>query len=211
MRLVCVALSLSVSISASIWPTFTGELKSTKTLRIVPDNSLETSIWFVGCTEPVAVIMIVRSTRVAGCQSKGVFSASSRCTKWQRCRATGGVLARPPHISLRSRSRGTRRLPRPSKARISECSSCVGCLFIAVAAVRWKQAASYATAPARRLMWLKPPKSNSCVRYNPYTPHPMEHQMRRAGGGQVGVNSTRTKRNRRAPTWLDAQGFAVAP
>ena len=59
-----------MSSSASTWPTFTGELKSTKTLRTVPDNSLETSTWLVGCTEPVAVMMTVRSTRLAGSTTK---------------------------------------------------------------------------------------------------------------------------------------------
>jgi len=44
--------------------------QTTNTLRTVPDNSLDTSTVFVGCTDPVAVMMTVRSTRFAGSTTK---------------------------------------------------------------------------------------------------------------------------------------------
>ena len=54
-------------------------------------------------------------------------------------------------------------------------------------------------------------RSNSCVRSDPHTSLPMEHHMRRAGGGRLRVNSTRTKRNRRAPTRIDAKENSLRP
>ena len=66
-------------------------------------------------------------------------------------------------------------------------------------------------APKGKNLRARDHRSNSCVPLNPYTHLPLERQMRRAGGGQVGVNSTRTKRNRRAPTRIDDKENSLRP
>ncbi len=49
------ASSCCVSSSASTWPALTVALKSTSTRSMIPDTSLPTSTWLIGCSVPVAV------------------------------------------------------------------------------------------------------------------------------------------------------------